>query len=110
MDRTYQSIKLRLHVGIGGGVPSAKVDIRLGDVVVSTPSGTQSGVIQYNLGKHIPTGFQRKGFLRPPPTEWLGALSRMQSDHRTHPNRVSEFISEMLETYPRLVEYQRPQP
>ncbi|KAJ5663013.1 hypothetical protein N7507_003744 [Penicillium longicatenatum] len=33
--RTFPSIELRLMVGIGGGVPSRKNDIRLGDVVKS---------------------------------------------------------------------------
>ena len=44
MTRTFPSIELRLMVGIGGGVPSKKNDIRLGDVVVSMPDGQHSGV------------------------------------------------------------------
>jgi nucleoside phosphorylase len=108
MARTFPSIALRLLVGIGGGVPSDKIDIRLGDVVVSMPSGSQGGVVEYDLGKQTPTGFLRKGFLSPPPIEWLTALTKMKSDHRTHANRVSEFISEMLGRYPTLVEYKRP--
>lgn len=44
MRRTFSSICVWLLVGIGGGVPS-KVDIRLGDVVVSTR------VLQSDLGK-----------------------------------------------------------
>ncbi|KAF2398552.1 kinesin, partial [Trichodelitschia bisporula] len=38
MQSTFSSIRFGLMVGIGGGVPSRKVDIRLGDVVVSEPS------------------------------------------------------------------------
>jgi len=38
-------IKVGLMVGIGGGVPSRKVDMRLGDVVVSQPSGEHGGVV-----------------------------------------------------------------
>ena len=34
-------------VGIGGGAPSSKHDIRLGDVVVSSPVGRTGGVIHY---------------------------------------------------------------
>ncbi|KAH3209412.1 hypothetical protein KXV77_007393 [Aspergillus fumigatus] len=33
MQRTFASIKWRLLVGIGGGVPSRTHDIRLGDIV-----------------------------------------------------------------------------
>jgi nucleoside phosphorylase len=110
MARTFPSIALRLLVGIGGGVPSEKVDIRLGDVVISMPSGTQGGVVQYDLGAHTLTGFLRKGFLCPPPTEWLTALTAMKSDHRTRPNKASELISKMIARFPMLVEYERPSP
>ncbi|KAI8205549.1 Pfs, NB-ARC and Ankyrin domain protein [Colletotrichum sp. SAR 10_86] len=49
--RSFPSIKWRFFVGIGGGVPSRKHDIRLGDVVVSMPEGQYGGVVQYDLGK-----------------------------------------------------------
>jgi nucleoside phosphorylase len=51
MACTFPSIELRLMVGIGGGVPSKKNDIRLGDVVVSMPDGQHGGVIQCDLGQ-----------------------------------------------------------
>jgi hypothetical protein len=34
----------------------------------------------------------------------------MKSDHRTHANKVSEFISKMLERFPTLIECKRPTP
>ena len=37
MKSTFKSIRFGLMVGIGGGVPSAEADIRLGDVVISQP-------------------------------------------------------------------------
>ncbi|KAJ5021737.1 hypothetical protein J3E73DRAFT_434813 [Bipolaris maydis] len=37
MKATFKGIRFGLMVGIGGGVPSAAADIRLGDVVVSQP-------------------------------------------------------------------------
>ena len=110
LARTFPSIELRLLVGIGGGVPSEKNDIRLGDVVVSTPVGTSSGVIEYDLGKQTTMGFERKGFLCPSPTEWRTVITNMKSDHRTIPHRIGEFLSEMLQKYPQLTEYQRPPP
>jgi nucleoside phosphorylase len=110
LDRTFPAIELRLLVGIGGGVPSEENDIRLGDVVVSTPLGTSGGVIQYDLGKQTPTGFEVKGFLSPPPTKWRSVMTSMKSDHRTKSNRIREFLSEMLEKFPQLAEYQRPPP
>ncbi|KAJ5335873.1 uncharacterized protein N7506_003895 [Penicillium brevicompactum] len=57
---SFYSIQFGLMVGIGGGVPSKKVDIRLGDIVVSQPTDTSGGVIQYGLGKALSEGrFQR---------------------------------------------------
>ncbi|KAN0069927.1 kinesin [Elaphomyces granulatus] len=38
MRTTFPCIRFGLMVGIGGGVPSIKNDIRLGDVVVSKPT------------------------------------------------------------------------
>ncbi|PGH17501.1 hypothetical protein AJ79_01101 [Helicocarpus griseus UAMH5409] len=110
MARTFPSITLRLLVGIGGGIPSDTVDIRLGDVVVSIPSGTEGGVVEYDLGKQTAAGFVRKGLLCPPPIEWLAALTVMKSDHRVKANKVAEFISLMLQKFPRLGEYKRPPP
>jgi nucleoside phosphorylase len=42
---TFHSMKALLLVGIGGGVYTIKNDIRLGDVVVSSPDGKYRGVV-----------------------------------------------------------------
>ena len=42
--RSFSNVRFALMVGVGGGVPDAK--IRLGDVVVSIPEG-QLGIISY---------------------------------------------------------------
>jgi hypothetical protein len=50
-------------VGIGGGVPK-EADIRLGDVVVSKPTGDFGGMVQYDFGKTDGQGvFERTGTL-----------------------------------------------
>ena len=108
MRRTFPSIRLRLLVGIGRGVPSHTNDIRLGDVVVGMPSGVHGGVVQYDLGKETTTGFRRKGFLTAPPKNWRDAIVEMKSDHRVKGNRISEFLSEMIHRYPRLEAYRPP--
>jgi nucleoside phosphorylase len=52
MIRTFtKSLRIGLMVGIGGGIPSADHDIRLGDIVVSCPDGHCGGVVQYDMGK-----------------------------------------------------------
>ena len=56
MLSTFRSIRFGLMVGIGGGVPSKDSDIRLGDVVVSKPTGDFGGVVQYDFGKTVAQG------------------------------------------------------
>ena len=51
MLSTFTGLRFGLMVGIGGGVPSEGHDIQLGDVVVSKPTGTFAGVIQYDFGQ-----------------------------------------------------------
>ncbi|KAJ4125230.1 hypothetical protein NW754_013516 [Fusarium falciforme] len=51
MVHTFPKLRFILMVGIGGGVPSKRNDIRLGDVVVSEPDGQGGGVIQYDMGR-----------------------------------------------------------
>ncbi|KAH9241071.1 hypothetical protein K456DRAFT_1744816 [Colletotrichum gloeosporioides 23] len=66
MVSTFPSIKIGLMVRIGGGIPSNKV--RLGDVVVSIPTGTHPGVVQWDLGRAKDGGiFERTGSLNNPP-------------------------------------------
>jgi hypothetical protein len=50
--------------------------VRLGDIVVSQPTDTSGGVIQYDLGKVLSGGqFQR----------WYSSTN---TDHQTEPDRV----------------------
>jgi nucleoside phosphorylase len=53
MLHSFPNVRIGLMVGIGGGVPSQKHDIRLGDIVVSTPWDRKSGVVQYDFLKDI---------------------------------------------------------
>jgi nucleoside phosphorylase len=109
MRRTFSSIRLRLLVGIGGGIPSKKNDIRLGDVVVGMPDGIHGGVVQYDLGKRTVDGFEHKGYLYPPPIEWTTAVVEMKSNHKANPtNKIEGFVSQMLGAFPKLQKYSRP--
>ncbi|KAF3258160.1 hypothetical protein TWF217_005852 [Orbilia oligospora] len=81
MKRSFPNLKICLLVGIGGGVPSEKNDIQLGDVVVSHPEGDSTGVIQYDLGKTLKNNeFVRKGFLQSPPRFIMTGISDLESD------------------------------
>ncbi|KAK2814100.1 hypothetical protein FQN50_000504 [Emmonsiellopsis sp. PD_5] len=111
MEHTFPSITLRLLVGIGGGVPTEEVNVRLGDIVVSSPKDTHGGVVQYDFGRHTSDGLLRTGFLCPPPSEWLHVLPIMMSDQRRdrgrRPNCITEHVSDMIKVHG-LDEYKRP--
>ncbi|OGM42265.1 kinesin [Aspergillus bombycis] len=94
---TFPRIQFGLMVGIGGGVPSTGTDIRLGDVVVSKPTPTSCGVIQYDYGKSMHNGrFQRTGSLNKPPRVLLTAISQMQSDDIMGNRPVHGIVSSTL--------------
>jgi nucleoside phosphorylase len=95
MRATFKGIRFGLMVGIGGGVPSAEVDIRLGDVVVSQPHQTSGGVIQYDLGKATPSGFIRTGSLNSPPRILLAAVARVQAQEFSGESKLSEHVSKL---------------
>jgi nucleoside phosphorylase len=79
MQRTFPRLRFGLMVGIGGGIPSSEVDIRLGDIAVSVPSGQAGGVIQYDMGKEEDGWFRRTGSLNSPPTLLLTAIATLRA-------------------------------
>ncbi|CEJ62692.1 Putative TPR repeat protein [Penicillium brasilianum] len=98
---SFPAIRIGLMVGIAGGVPSNDADIRLGDIVVSQPSDTFGGVVQYDLGKVLSDGrFTRTGMLNRPPKVLLTALAALQAHHLTEESRVVEFVSNIQAKIP----------
>lgn len=79
---SFRSIAVPLMVGIGGGVPSSKNDIRLGDIVVSIPTPECAAVVQYDYGKTVDCGeFKRTGMLNKPAPLLLTAVSGLRADY-----------------------------
>lgn len=104
MHYTFNRIRLRLLVGIGGGVPSATNDIRLGDVVISSPTGGYGGVIQHDFGKNIGHKIQMTGALNKPPQSLLVAIARLRMEHLiAQGNKISHYVQEMLTNNPPVV-------
>jgi nucleoside phosphorylase len=100
MIRTFP-VKFCLLVGIGGGMPSSKNDIRLGDVVVS-----QTGVIQYDLGKALGNGtFEAIGRLHRPPRFLTTAMAILQGDPDGSPVILQKYIDQIGKRRP---EYRYP--
>ncbi|KAK5626096.1 hypothetical protein RRF57_001811 [Xylaria bambusicola] len=108
MSRSFPSIKWRLFVGIGGGVPSDKHDIRLGDVVISMPEGEHAGVVQYDLKRETNSGFELKGFLWPLPALLRNAAQDMRSDHLGRDHMIEEYMATMFKKWPRMASYKQP--
>ncbi|EFQ34117.1 hypothetical protein CGRA01v4_12182 [Colletotrichum graminicola] len=105
MRWSFPSIYIRLMVGIGGGVPG-KVDIRLGDVVVSSPTGTSSGVVQYDFGKAVHDGrFEYTGTLNKPPQSLLAAVSKLRANHERRPNQIPAILADMKMRNPDMTDY-----
>ena len=108
MMRSFESIRIGLMVGIGGGAPSEKHDIRLGDVVVGCPDHRDGGVIPYNLGKaNQDQKFEQTGSLNSPPTVLLTALAKLSADHERKGSLIAESVREMITENPRLQEKYR---
>jgi nucleoside phosphorylase len=88
----FDEVKALLLVGIGGGVPSSKHDIRIGDVVVSRPAGKNGGVVQYDFGKSLSEGrFEHTGALNSPPLALLTTLSTLRTNHIENGIRPPEY-------------------
>lgn len=107
MARTFPALRVGLMVGIGGGIPnlSKGIDIRLGDIVVSTPEKTWGGVVQYDKGKAESGGkFVVKGQLNQPPALLLHTVTQLRARHAMRPSKVSDYISEAVARNPMIEE------
>lgn len=107
MISSLPHLRFGLMVGIGAGVPrlADKIDIRLGDVVVSQPTGTSPGVVQYDLGKLNNGGkFERVGHLSAPPEVLLKGLKVLQAKHLIKESQIPGILEDMIERYPKMRE------
>ncbi|XP_014553834.1 hypothetical protein COCVIDRAFT_28984 [Bipolaris victoriae FI3] len=103
MQTAFKGIRFGLMAGIGGGVPSASADIRLGDVVVSQPQGTFGGVVQYDFRRRTPNGLERIGSLNSPPRILLSAVNTVRANAIMNESTLSDHLS----TLERIPTFQR---
>jgi nucleoside phosphorylase len=100
---SFPSVKIGLLVGIGSGVPSQRHDIRLGDIVVSTPSKEHSGVIQYDMGKqHAHEDIGSASFMNITPPVLRAAMYGLRAQYDLYGHRLEEDVNSVLEKRPRL--------
>jgi nucleoside phosphorylase len=96
-------------VGIGGGAPSRKRDVRLGDVVVSSRDGGKGGVFQYDFGKTIQNqSFQETGFLDQPPMVLRAAVATLRGTYEMKGHQLMDDIDKALKKIKRRKKYTRP--
>ncbi|KAL4935809.1 hypothetical protein BDV06DRAFT_233938 [Aspergillus oleicola] len=95
---TYQNVQFGLMVGVGGGVPKGNPNIQLGNIVVSKPTNTSSGVIQYDYGKTLQSRrLYRTGSLNKPPSLLLKVIAQMESDSILGRGLLSKIMASYLQ-------------
>ncbi|KAF4426545.1 hypothetical protein FACUT_9855 [Fusarium acutatum] len=110
MIRSFRNIRFGLAVGIGGGAPTKYHDIRLGDVVVSSPTPGQSGVFQYDLGKATKEGFQHTASHNKPPALLLAAVAGLKTQYERKGLQIHDKVSTIVANNKRLrAKYGRPE-
>ncbi|PYH47089.1 putative wd40 protein [Aspergillus saccharolyticus JOP 1030-1] len=102
MVHSFPNIRFGLMVGIGGGIPT-KHDIRLGDIIVSSPQRGLGGLLQFDLGQELQgQGFHQTGFLNQPPTILRAAVTGLQTRYAEEGNQLKGSIGAVLEGNKRL--------
>ncbi|KAK2480748.1 hypothetical protein H9L39_06387 [Fusarium oxysporum f. sp. albedinis] len=110
MIRSFRNIRFGLMVGIGGGAPTKQHDIRLGDVVVSSPSPGQSGVFQYDFGKATKDVFQHTASHNKPPPLLLAAVAGLKTQYERKGLQIHDKVSTIVANNKRLsAKYGRPE-
>ena len=100
---TIRIVRFGLLVGIAGGAPNLKNDIRLGDIVVSAPTPQHGGVLQYDYGRTIQNqDFKEIGHLAAPPEIVLNALAYLSMQHKRKGHRLNATIQDMVARNSRL--------
>jgi nucleoside phosphorylase len=111
MLHSFPNVRIGLMVGIGGGAPSQKHDIRLGDIVVSSPRGGNTGAFQYDFGKSIQDqSFRHTAVLNQSPTLLRTAVSGLKAQYELKGHLLDKAIDNILEKNRRLRKYKRPSP
>ncbi|KAL3483722.1 hypothetical protein BJX62DRAFT_249257 [Aspergillus germanicus] len=106
---SYTSVQLNIMVGIAGGVPDTKEDIRLGDVVVSNSTARWPGVAQHELNEErTEDQFIRGRALDQTTALLLTAMGKAQTAAIFNESKMPLYISEIVQSDP--VTFTRPGP
>ncbi|KAL1847874.1 hypothetical protein Plec18170_008284 [Paecilomyces lecythidis] len=103
MLNSFPNVRIGLLVGIGGGAPNRKHDIRLGDIVVSIPRNGKSGVLQYDFGKMVQNQkFQNTMLLDQPPGLLRAAVTDLAARYEREGHQLEDMVSGVIHNWPRL--------
>ncbi|KIL83944.1 pfs domain protein [Fusarium avenaceum] len=111
MKSSFPALRCALLVGIGGGIPSKKNDIRLGDVVIGVPGSKFGAVVQWDCGKTVAEGkFVHRGILNDPPAVLLAAVNTLRAQYNLGRSGVAKNLEmAYLNIAPEVqVNFQRP--
>ena len=98
MLHSFPNIRIGLMVGIGGGAPSQKHDIRLGDIVVSASHDETGGVFQYDFNETAQgLSFCSTRFLNQPPTILRTAVNGLKALYERKGHQLEGSIDNILE-------------
>jgi nucleoside phosphorylase len=101
LHASYTSIRYNLMVGIAGGVPDTKEDVRLGDVVVSKSTAGWPGVVQYDVNEEQTEDQSVRGrALNEPTPMLLAAMGKAETAAVFDESKMPEYISEIVQKDP----------
>ncbi|KAK6516721.1 hypothetical protein TWF506_006613 [Arthrobotrys conoides] len=111
MLRTYENIRFGLLVGVGGGAPTPnnpRKDIRLGDVVVSRPEGSNGGVFQFDMGKQVDEEYKIQSHLNKPPGLLIQATKVVSSNQKLKRGEMNDYIQKAIKAAEELTDLDQP--
>lgn len=102
MFKTFPNIRMAVLVGIGGGIPSPKVDkdpmgnLHLGDVGVGCPGDGKPACVYHSRGRSIVDGqFEMLGTVPDPDWRLTNALSVLASDHEMGKTTINDQVARL---------------
>ncbi|KAI6084967.1 hypothetical protein F4821DRAFT_241966 [Hypoxylon rubiginosum] len=101
LHASYPSVRFNLMVGIAGGVPDTKDDVRLGDVVVSKSAAGWSGIVEYDVnGERAKDQIALRRVLDQPTLLLLTAMGKAETAAVFEESKMPRYISEIVQKDP----------
>ncbi|KAI1212174.1 uncharacterized protein F4807DRAFT_361418 [Annulohypoxylon truncatum] len=101
--REFTNVRVYLFVSIGGGAPSQRHDVRLGDVVVGFAGYNTGSVLQYDYRKTIlKNKLVTRGVLQPPSMPIQEAIEELRTKYRNKSFKLQDTITTFFKNNPDL--------